>query len=76
MSEISMSTNIEDEADLYFKRVYDVATPRHSLSVNELLRTLKRLKNSRVERERVNSYCYKSITYYNVINGLFSNAVG
>lgn len=50
---VSVPKDIEDEANSYFQRIYNLA-PHHSLSIDEVLEMLKRFQESPVKRERVN----------------------
>ncbi|XP_050435609.1 CCR4-NOT transcription complex subunit 1 isoform X4 [Adelges cooleyi] len=43
--------DIEDEANSYFQRIYNLA-PHHSLSIDEVLEMLKRFQDSPVKRDR------------------------
>lgn len=49
---VSVPKDIEDEANSYFQRIYNLA-PLHSLSIDEVLEMLKRFQESPVKRERV-----------------------
>lgn len=49
---VSVPKDIEDEANSYFQRIYNLA-PHHSLSIDEVLEMLKRFQESPVKRERV-----------------------
>lgn len=49
---VSVPKDIEDEANSYFQRIYNLA-PHNSLSIDEVLETLKRFQESPVKRERV-----------------------
>lgn len=51
---VSVPKDIEDEANSYFQRIYNLA-PHHSLSIDEVLEMLKRFQESPVKRERVNN---------------------
>ncbi|XP_025202841.1 CCR4-NOT transcription complex subunit 1-like isoform X4 [Melanaphis sacchari] len=48
---VSVPKDIEDEANSYFQRIYNLA-PHHSLSIDEVLEMLKRFQESPVKRER------------------------
>jgi CCR4-NOT transcription complex subunit 1 len=48
---VSVPKDIEDEANSYFQRIYNLA-PHNSLSIDEVLETLKRFQESPVKRER------------------------
>lgn len=54
---VSVPKDIEDEANSYFQRIYNLA-PHHSLSIDEVLEMLKRFQESPVKRERVNMLNY------------------
>lgn len=49
---VSVPKDIEDEANSYFQRIYNLA-PHNSLSIDEVLEMLKRFQESPVKRERV-----------------------
>lgn len=44
--------DIEDEANSYFQRIYNLA-PHNSLSIDEILEMLKRFQESPIKREKV-----------------------
>ncbi|XP_050527108.1 CCR4-NOT transcription complex subunit 1-like isoform X2 [Daktulosphaira vitifoliae] len=48
---LSVPKDIEDEANSYFQRIYNLA-PHHSLSIDEVLEMLKRFQESHIKRER------------------------
>jgi hypothetical protein len=55
---VSVPKDIEDEANSYFQRIYNLA-PHHSLSIDEVLEMLKRFQESPVKRERVITIFYQ-----------------
>lgn len=63
---VSVPKDIEDEANSYFQRIYNLA-PHHSLSIDEVLEMLKRFQESPVKRERVKNWFYISVVMCNTI---------
>lgn len=49
---ITVPQDIEDEANSYFQRIYNLA-PHNSLSIDEILEMLKRFQESPIKREKV-----------------------
>jgi len=60
---VSVPKDIEDEANSYFQRIYNLA-PHNSLSIDEVLETLKRFQESPVKRERVIILPFNFCTYF------------
>ncbi|VVC34988.1 Hypothetical protein CINCED_3A007099 [Cinara cedri] len=48
---VTVPKDIEDEANSYFQRIYNLA-PHNSLSIDEILETLKRFQESPIKREK------------------------
>lgn len=63
---VSVPKDIEDEANSYFQRIYNLA-PHNSLSIDEVLETLKRFQESPVKRERVIILLYYFISLYSLL---------
>lgn len=49
---LTVPKEIEDEANSYFQRIYNLA-PQHSLSIDEVLEMLKKFQSSGIKREKV-----------------------
>lgn len=63
---VSVPKDIEDEANSYFQRIYNLA-PHNSLSIDEVLETLKRFQESPVKRERVIIFLFNFCVYFILI---------
>lgn len=63
---VSVPKDIEDEANSYFQRIYNLA-PHNSLSIDEVLETLKRFQESPVKRERVIILPFYFCIYFTLI---------
>lgn len=60
---LTVPKEIEDEANSYFQRIYNLA-PQHSLSIDEVLEMLKKFQSSGVKREKVIIILFHSSNIY------------